>query len=62
MKAEPQRQLECDGFILLKGVISAEQVTRLNTHLEELWAAEGERAGGENYIEEKCAPTGEPGK
>jgi ectoine hydroxylase-related dioxygenase (phytanoyl-CoA dioxygenase family) len=54
MKQEHRRQLDTEGYILLQGVLSSEQVNCLIARLEELWAAEGEQAGIENYIEENA--------
>ena len=49
---EAQRQrLNEDGFIILPGILSAEQVAAINARLEELWLEEGERAGHEVIIE-----------
>jgi ectoine hydroxylase-related dioxygenase (phytanoyl-CoA dioxygenase family) len=50
--SEAQRsQLEEEGYIVLPGVLSQEQVQVLRARLEELWLAEGERAGQEVIIE-----------
>jgi hypothetical protein len=47
-----QRQsLETAGYILLPALLDSGQVSALLARLEELWAAEGEQAGAENYIE-----------
>ena len=46
-----QKQLEEDGYVLLEGVLSADQVAALLAQLEKLWLAEGQKAGDENYIE-----------
>ncbi|MBI3764561.1 MAG: phytanoyl-CoA dioxygenase family protein, partial [Chloroflexi bacterium] len=40
-----------DGFVVLRGLLSEEQRTRLVQRVEMLWSEEGEQAGGENYIE-----------
>ncbi|MBI3763621.1 MAG: phytanoyl-CoA dioxygenase family protein, partial [Chloroflexi bacterium] len=51
MDDEQREQLETDGFVVLRGLLSEEQRTRLVERVETLWAEEGEQAGGENYIE-----------
>jgi ectoine hydroxylase-related dioxygenase (phytanoyl-CoA dioxygenase family) len=51
LKGEARKQIEQDGYFLLKGVLSGGELSRLLARLEELWREEGERAGEENYIE-----------
>ena len=51
MDQSQRQQLESDGYLLLRGVLSADQVSHLAARLDELWAAEGPRAGEENYVE-----------
>ncbi|MBI1877612.1 MAG: phytanoyl-CoA dioxygenase family protein [Chloroflexi bacterium] len=46
-----RKQLEEEGYILLPGALSQDQVLALITQLEELWLAEGDRAGQEVIIE-----------
>jgi ectoine hydroxylase-related dioxygenase (phytanoyl-CoA dioxygenase family) len=51
MKDEQQTQLNEQGYVIFKSLLSREQVETLLARLEELWTIEGERAGEENYIE-----------
>ena len=44
-----KKQLDDEGYVLLKGVLSTTQVAEVIDHLETLWAAEGQAAGQENY-------------
>ena len=46
-----QRQLDKGGFVLLRGLLSAEEVNALLDRLEAVWAEEGDLAGAENYVE-----------
>jgi len=48
---DAQQQLERDGYIVLRGVLSSDQIDQLIARLEELWTEEGGQAGTENYIE-----------
>jgi ectoine hydroxylase-related dioxygenase (phytanoyl-CoA dioxygenase family) len=49
---EGQReQLDQEGYLIFKNLLSAEQVTGILSRLEELWRLEGDQAGEENYIE-----------
>jgi len=48
---EKRRQLDENGFIILKNVLNQAQVVAILGRLETLWQMEGERAGEENYIE-----------
>lgn len=52
LTAEEKVQLETEGFVVLKGVLSKEEVGRVRDHLEALWSKEGLRAGSENYFEQ----------
>src|SRR6266496_5057535 len=54
MNAEQHRQLDQDGYVLLKRVIDQAHVERLITRLETLWTEERELAGVENYIEQNA--------
>lgn len=56
MNQEQHKQLDREGYVLLKGVLSPDQVNSLIARLELLWVAEGEQAGIENYIEENTRP------
>jgi ectoine hydroxylase-related dioxygenase (phytanoyl-CoA dioxygenase family) len=51
MNTEQRNQLNEQGYLIFKSLLSREQIESLLTRLEELWAAEGEKAGEENYIE-----------
>ncbi len=51
MDGKLQTQLDRDGFVLLRGLLSAGEVGALLDRLEALWAEEGNQAGAENYIE-----------
>ena len=51
MNDEQRTQLNEQGYLIFKSLLSREQVEALLARLEELWAAEGEKAGEENYIE-----------
>jgi len=48
---EQRTQLDEQGYPIFKSLLDREQVEALLARLEELWAAEGEMAGEENYIE-----------
>lgn len=51
MNDEQRTQLDEQGYPIFKSLLDREQVEALLARLEELWAAEGEMAGEENYIE-----------
>jgi ectoine hydroxylase-related dioxygenase (phytanoyl-CoA dioxygenase family) len=51
MNNEQRKQLDGQGYLILKGLILPDQIEALLAKLEELWEAEGEKAGEENYIE-----------
>jgi ectoine hydroxylase-related dioxygenase (phytanoyl-CoA dioxygenase family) len=46
-----RKQLDERGYILFPSLLDSDQVARFRIRLEELWAAEGLKAGAENYIE-----------
>lgn len=47
-----RKQLNDEGYVVLRNVISQTEVERLNSHLDALWEQEGEKAGSENiYFE-----------
>lgn len=48
---EQRSQLKFKGFVLFEDVLSTAEVEALLNRLEELWEAEGQEAGIENYIE-----------
>ncbi|WP_158257561.1 phytanoyl-CoA dioxygenase family protein [Haliangium sp. UPWRP_2] len=51
--SDPQyQQLERDGFLTLRNLISPAEIDRLNAHLDALWEQEGEQAGAENVYSE----------
>lgn len=51
MNDEQRKQLDEQGYLIFKELISPQHVETLLTRLEELWGTEGEKAGEENYIE-----------
>src|SRR5688500_15490597 len=51
MNDEQRAQLNEQGYLIFKSLLSREQVEALLARLEELWAVEGENVGEENYIE-----------
>jgi ectoine hydroxylase-related dioxygenase (phytanoyl-CoA dioxygenase family) len=46
-----RKQLDQEGYLIFKNILSASQLEALLARLEELWAIEGDKAGEENYIE-----------
>ena len=51
MNKQQRKQLDKEGYLIFRNVLSPAQVDRILNRLEELWAAEGDHAGEENYIE-----------
>jgi ectoine hydroxylase-related dioxygenase (phytanoyl-CoA dioxygenase family) len=51
MNKQQRQQLEEQGYLIFKNVLSPEKIDTLLARLEELWAIEGDHAGEENYIE-----------
>jgi ectoine hydroxylase-related dioxygenase (phytanoyl-CoA dioxygenase family) len=51
MDGEQRKQLDEQGYLLMPGVLTAEQVAAVIARAEAVWAEEGEQAGAENYIE-----------
>lgn len=51
MDDRQRKQLDEDGFLIFKNMLSALQIDTLLERLEILWAAEGDNAGEENYME-----------
>ena len=51
MDEQQYKQLDEQGFLIFRNVLSPVEVETVLTCLEELWATEGDRAGVENYIE-----------
>jgi len=46
-----RQQLDEQGYLIFRSVLSPSEIRAILARLEELWAAEGEQAGQENYIE-----------
>ena len=51
MNEQQRKQLDEQGYLVFRNVLSFAQVEMILARLEELWAREGEHAGEENYIE-----------
>src|SRR5919108_537338 len=51
MDEQQRKQLDEQGYLIYRNVLSPAQVETILARLEELWAAEGDHAGEENYIE-----------
>src|SRR6185503_11610028 len=51
MNDEQRKQLDEQGYLIFKNLLSPSQIETLLARLEELWALEGDKAGEENYIE-----------
>jgi len=51
MNVDQQHQLDQQGYLLLTGVLSPEQVAEVAARAEAVWAEEGAQAGAENYME-----------
>src|SRR6185436_15072725 len=51
MNDEQRKQLDQQGYLIFKNLLSPSQIETLLARLEELWALEGDKAGEENYIE-----------
>src|SRR3989304_960130 len=51
MNDEQRTQLNEQGYLIFKSLLSSTQIETLLARWEELWADEGEKAGEENYIE-----------
>jgi ectoine hydroxylase-related dioxygenase (phytanoyl-CoA dioxygenase family) len=51
MNDEQRDQLDQQGYLLLKGVLSPQEVAEVVARAETLWAEEGAQAGSENYLE-----------
>jgi len=46
-----RKQLDEQGYVIFKNLLSTSQINSILSRLEELWAKEGDHAGEENYIE-----------
>ena len=51
MNESQRKQLDEEGYLIFRNILFPAQVETILTRLEELWTAEGDRAGEENYIE-----------
>ena len=51
MDEQQRKQLDEQGYLSFKNLLSSAGIAAILARLEELWAAEGDQAGGENYIE-----------
>ena len=51
MNDRQRKQLEEQGYLIFKRLLSGAAVEQILSRLEELWAEEGDHAGEENYIE-----------
>ena len=51
MDEQQRKQLDEQGYLIFKNVLSPAEIKTILTRLEELWAEEGDHAGEENYIE-----------
>jgi ectoine hydroxylase-related dioxygenase (phytanoyl-CoA dioxygenase family) len=51
MDEQQRQQLSEQGYLIFKNLLSPERIESILFHLEKLWAAEGDQAGEENYIE-----------
>jgi ectoine hydroxylase-related dioxygenase (phytanoyl-CoA dioxygenase family) len=51
MNEHQRKQLDEQGYLNFKSLLSRAQIEMILSRLEELWAVEGEHAGEENYIE-----------
>ncbi|MCI0610924.1 MAG: phytanoyl-CoA dioxygenase family protein [Anaerolineae bacterium] len=51
MNNRQRKQLDAQGYLIFKNLLSPSQIETLLARLEELWALEGDKAGEENYIE-----------
>lgn len=51
MNGQQLKQLDEQGYLIFKNMLSSSEIEALLSWLEELWAKEGDTAGEENYIE-----------
>ena len=51
MHEQQRRQLDEQGYLIFKQVLSPAEIENILARLEDLWATEGDLAGEENYIE-----------
>jgi ectoine hydroxylase-related dioxygenase (phytanoyl-CoA dioxygenase family) len=51
MNEQQRKQLDEQGYLIFKNLLPPEKIDMILSRLEELWEAEGDQAGEENYIE-----------
>jgi hypothetical protein len=51
MDERQRRQLNEQGYLIFRSVLTPKEIETILARLEDLWAAEGDHAGEENYIE-----------
>jgi ectoine hydroxylase-related dioxygenase (phytanoyl-CoA dioxygenase family) len=51
MNEQQRKQLDTEGYLIFRDLLSPTQVETILSRLEELWTIEGDQAGEENYIE-----------
>ena len=51
MNEQQHKQLDEQGYLIFKNLLPVEKIGMILARLEELWEAEGDHAGEENYIE-----------
>jgi ectoine hydroxylase-related dioxygenase (phytanoyl-CoA dioxygenase family) len=51
MDEQQRKQLDEQGYLIFKNLLSPAEIETILARLEELWAVEGDHAGEENYIE-----------
>lgn len=51
MDDQQHKQLDEQGYLIFKNLLAPTELETILARLEELWSAEGEHAGEENYIE-----------
>lgn len=51
MQPDQRQQLDQQGYLLLNGLLTPEEVAEVTARAEAVWADEGAQAGSENYLE-----------
>ena len=51
MNDQQRNQLDGQGYLIFKNVLSPSDIESILSRLEELWSVEGDQSGEENYIE-----------
>lgn len=51
MNEQQRKQLDEQGYLIFKSLLSTAQIEMILSRLEELWSREGDHAGEENYLE-----------